>query len=715
MSISDRDPVSGGVERGAFVGTTRGLAGVDRLSPTADVADLFVRAKGLEWQKINWIADEIPTTQRVIDGGITADGRWAWWTTLERYPGVEVAQGSQVLYRRRVDSDDTGVAVTVVGSPITTETGAAATLNVVLKSRPTVDEVSVRVEVTDLTEGVATVELLTFTSLDWDDPQVVSVSGQDDADSDGDVEYAVRFTPTSLDSLYNGTGGAEVLLTNRDNDPPPRAPAITTQSRSLTVTVGESATFSVDASGVPAPTYQWIIDGQPIQGQTSDTLKLQDVQVEHSGRYAVEVTNTAGEVTSAAAMLTVNAVQVATADLSLAYDPPRDAAFVGEELSYGLTIKNNGPDKAIGVTVTADVPESVTFVSATPDQGTCAEAGGTLTCSLGDVNANGSADITVIVTTGSVGQVAQSASVFSTEADPAGSDNLVTATTEVVAQEATATPTVVATTTATTTATATPTATPTATSTPSATPTETPTPTPTTVASSTATPTETPVPTPTALPTASPMPTATATAPPTATPPPTAAASPTPLAPTATLVPTPTAEATATPTDTPATPPTAEPRTATASPTATSTGARATVEPTATQAPPEPAAEAPAATPAASPSCGARVGDGSIGADLGFLLLLPAGAFWRQRRSRNGLRDRAQSPTWANATSKVLRFLRDGFANETWVSIGRIIDTRPGGGKADAADLKSASRKGVGVRVPSWAPVYRLIEARVRR
>ena len=28
----------------------------------------------------------------------------------------------------------------------------------------------------------------------------------------------------------------------------------------------------------------------------------------------------------------------------------------------------------------------------------------------------------------------------------------------------------------------------------------------------------------------------------------------------------------------------------------------------------------------------------------------------------------------------------------------------PGGGKADAADLKSASRKGVGVRVPSWAP-----------
>ncbi|SVB59509.1 uncharacterized protein METZ01_LOCUS212363, partial [marine metagenome] len=30
----------------------------------------------------------------------------------------------------------------------------------------------------------------------------------------------------------------------------------------------------------------------------------------------------------------------------------------------------------------------------------------------------------------------------------------------------------------------------------------------------------------------------------------------------------------------------------------------------------------------------------------------------------------------------------------------------PGGGMVDAADLKSASREGVGVRVPSWAPLF---------
>ena len=653
MSISDRDSFAGTLVRAAFVGTVRGLAQVDRLDPTADVADLFVRATGLGWQKINWITDDIPTTQRVIDGGITADGRWAWWTTLERYPGVEVAQGSQVLYRRRVDSDDTGVAVTVTGSPITTETGAAATLNVVLKSKPTADEVTVRVEVTDLTEGVATEESLTFTSLNWADPQLVFVSGQNDADSDGDVEYTVRFTPTSLDSLYNGTGATEVLLTNRDDDPPPTAPAVTSQPTSLTVTAGESASFSVAVSGVPAPTYQWSIDGQPIQGQTSDTLELRDVQVEHAGSYAVEVSNTAGEVTSNAATLTVNPAQVATANLSFTYDPPPDAAFAEEELSYNLTIKNNGPDEATSVTVTADVPESVTFVSATPSQGTCAEVGRTITCSLGDLSPNGSAGITVVLTAGPVDEVAHSASVFATEADPAGSDNLVTATTAIAAQELTATPTPTATVVATTTATSTPTATPTptstaavvvaatttATTTATATPTQTPTPTetPTPTPTASAIPIGTPTPTPTELPTASPTPPATETPLPTATPP----------APTATLVPTPTAEATPTPmaapTEAPTPPPTVTPAPvaqATAeppSPTVTSVATTAAVEPTATQAPAEEQAAdpTPTETPATSSSCGATVG-GPVSADMGLLLLLPAVALWTQRRRRNG-------------------------------------------------------------------------------
>ena len=34
---------------------------------------------------------------------------------------------------------------------------------------------------------------------------------------------------------------------------------------------------------------------------------------------------------------------------------------------------------------------------------------------------------------------------------------------------------------------------------------------------------------------------------------------------------------------------------------------------------------------------------------------------------------------------------------------------------ADAADLKSASRKGVWVRIPPWAPVYRVLTGKWRK
>ena len=42
--------------------------------------------------------------------------------------------------------------------------------------------------------------------------------------------------------------------------------------------------------------------------------------------------------------------------------------------------------------------------------------------------------------------------------------------------------------------------------------------------------------------------------------------------------------------------------------------------------------------------------------------------------------------------------------NLGWMSDPPLCESAsPGGGMVDAADLKSASRKGVGVRIPSWA------------
>jgi uncharacterized repeat protein (TIGR01451 family) len=59
-------------------------------------------------------------------------------------------------------------------------------------------------------------------------------------------------------------------------------------------------------------------------------------------------------------------------------------AVPGEDVTFRLEVKNNGPDTATNVVATDDLPDTVTFKSAS--QG-CAEAGGVVTCSLASLAA----------------------------------------------------------------------------------------------------------------------------------------------------------------------------------------------------------------------------------------------------------------------------------------------------------------------------------------
>jgi sugar lactone lactonase YvrE len=82
---------------------------------------------------------------------------------------------------------------------------------------------------------------------------------------------------------------------------------ITTQPQGLSRVVGESASFSVAASGVPDPTYQWYRGDAAIAGATSATLSLTNVQSTDAGDYTVVVANSLGQATSSKATLAVTA------------------------------------------------------------------------------------------------------------------------------------------------------------------------------------------------------------------------------------------------------------------------------------------------------------------------------------------------------------------------------------------------------------------------
>ena len=86
------------------------------------------------------------------------------------------------------------------------------------------------------------------------------------------------------------------------------APSITTQPTNQTVTAGQTASFSVVATGTVPLSYQWFFNTNTTLAQaTNATLTLTNVQPTNAGVYSVTVTNSAGSVTSLLATLTLNA------------------------------------------------------------------------------------------------------------------------------------------------------------------------------------------------------------------------------------------------------------------------------------------------------------------------------------------------------------------------------------------------------------------------
>ena len=89
-------------------------------------------------------------------------------------------------------------------------------------------------------------------------------------------------------------------------------PAITSHPASQTILGGSTVTFSVIATGAPAPAYQWKFNGADIPGATSASYTINSVAPENEGLYSVSVSNSQGSVVSNAATLTVHVLPVFT-------------------------------------------------------------------------------------------------------------------------------------------------------------------------------------------------------------------------------------------------------------------------------------------------------------------------------------------------------------------------------------------------------------------
>jgi uncharacterized repeat protein (TIGR01451 family) len=124
------------------------------------------------------------------------------------------------------------------------------------------------------------------------------------------------------------------------------------------------------------------------------------------------------------------------ADLALSKADSPDPARVGRQLTYTLTVVNNGPGSSPDTTVTDTLPSTVTVVSMNPQQGTCSHSAGTVTCNLGTVANGATTRVTIRVAPQHAGRITNTASVSGGARDPSPANNSDTEQTKVVGQGA---------------------------------------------------------------------------------------------------------------------------------------------------------------------------------------------------------------------------------------------------------------------------------------
>ncbi|HET9620596.1 MAG TPA: discoidin domain-containing protein [Kofleriaceae bacterium] len=148
---------------------------------------------------------------------------------------------------------------------------------------------------------------------------------------DNNAQFTVRIS-NGLGSVTSAAATLGVVA--------PAAVAITRQPAAQTAFVGQTATFTVAATGSPALAFQWRKNGAAIAGATGASFTTPVLALGDSGAsYSVVVTNPVNSVTSAAATLTVQPAVAPT----ITQPPASVSVRAGDPVSFTVIASGTAP------------------------------------------------------------------------------------------------------------------------------------------------------------------------------------------------------------------------------------------------------------------------------------------------------------------------------------------------------------------------------------
>src|SRR6267378_4917135 len=212
---------------------------------------------------------------------------------------------------------------------------------------------------------------------------------------DGGATFDVIVT----NSAGSVTSASATLTVNTSS-----AITITTQPVSQSVTIGQTATFSVTATSGTLPlNYQWQKNGANIAGATLSTyMTPATLALDNGATFDVIVSNSAGSVTSASATLTVNG----SSAITITTQPASQSVTIGQTATFSVTAtsgtlplnyqwQKNGANIAGATLSTYTTPATVTSDNGATFDAIVTNSAGSVTSASATLTVSGSSAIAI--------------------------------------------------------------------------------------------------------------------------------------------------------------------------------------------------------------------------------------------------------------------------------------------------------------------------------